>query len=366
MGKRSAKFLILFLMLLGLPLLGIILTHKPITLYLEFPPQTRYVQHAPFSWTLFICYSLFMLAVLTPFLIRIINGPKVRRSGKTHSFSFPWWGWCGILFGLMAWILAWNRFPWFAKLQIHTFTPLWIAYIITINACTFYRTGRCMMLNRTSYFLLLFPVSAVFWWFFEYLNRFVQNWYYSGDELDAWTYFWYATLPFSTVLPAVLSTLEWLRSFSWPQKKFQNFLPISPSNPKGLSWISLMVAGAGLAWIGIWPNQLFPFLWISPFLIIVSIQTLFDEKHLLSDIGHGDWSVVVPSALATLICGFFWEMWNYYSFAKWHYNIPYVHRFQIFEMPILGYAGYLPFGLECVAISQFLFGDQGKEHDTRS
>ena len=41
--------------------------------------------------------------------------------------------------------------------------------------------------------------------------------------------------------------------------------------------------------------------------------------------------------------------------AKWEYSIPYVHRFEIFEMPLVGYAGYLPFGLECAVVAA-LFG----------
>ena len=27
--------------------------------------------------------------------------------------------------------------------------------------------------------LMLFPVSAAFWWFFEYLNRYVWNWFWA-------------------------------------------------------------------------------------------------------------------------------------------------------------------------------------------
>ena len=65
---------------------------------------------------------------------------------------------------------------------------------------------------------------------------------------------------------------------------------------------------------------------------------------------------MVSAALAALICGFFWEMWNFYSLARWTYSVPLVHRFQIFEMPLLGYAGYLPFGLEC-AVMGSLFGE---------
>ena len=56
------------------------------------------------------------------------------------------------------------------------------------------------------------------------------------------------------------------------------------------------------------------------------------------------------------MCGWFWELWNYRSLAKWEYSVPFVHRFQIFEMPVLGYAGYLPFGLECLVILEILEG----------
>ena len=48
---------------------------------------------------------------------------------------------------------------------------------------------------------------------------------------------------------------------------------------------------------------------------------------------------------ATLFTGFFWEMKNYYSLPKWVYHVPYVGFWKVFEMPILGYLGYLLFGL---------------------
>ncbi len=355
MKKTLTKLCVLIMMLLGLPLLGVTLANKPIIQYLEFPPKTIYVQHAPFSWPAFICYSLFIFAVITSFLIHGIKreGEK-RETGRQRSFQFPWWGWCGIILGIISWLLAWNRFPWFSKFQNHTFTPLWLAYIVTINALTYRRGGHCMLRDRPLFFLLLFPVSAGCWWFFEYLNRFVQNWYYIGARFDPWEYFWYATLPFSTVLPAVIGTRDWLLGLSRHEKKFQNFIPLSSSHPKLVASTILLTAGIGLAWIGIWPNYLFPLLWISPLLIIVSLQVIFQERHLFSDITGGDWRLVIFSAMAALICGFFWEMWNYYSLAKWKYNIPFVHRFQIFEMPILGYAGYLPFGLECAVIADIV------------
>jgi hypothetical protein len=79
-----------------------------------------------------------------------------------------------------------------------------------------------------------------------------------------------------------------------------------------------------------------------------------NEKNILSDLSAGRWTLVFASAVSALICGFFWEMWNYFSQAKWIYSIPFVQKFQIFEMPLLGYAGYLPFGLECAVIGDII------------
>ena len=66
--------------------------------------------------------------------------------------------------------------------------------------------------------------------------------------------------------------------------------------------------------------------------------------------------MVVP-ALAALTCGFFWETWNYFSLARWTYAIPFVQRFHLFEMPVLGYGGYLPFGLMCLAAGTPMTGN---------
>jgi hypothetical protein len=73
----------------------------------------------------------------------------------------------------------------------------------------------------------------------------------------------------------------------------------------------------------------------------------------------------VSFTAAALVCGFFWEMWNYGSLARWEYSIPYVDRFRLFEMPALGYAGYLPFGIECAAIAALVL-DYRKRDQRRS
>jgi len=108
--------------------------------------------------------------------------------------------------------------------------------------------------------------------------------------------------------------------------------------------------------LGLYPNYAFALLWISPLLILVSLQVLLKETHIFSPLGNGDWRFVLASALAALFCGVFWELWNFYSLAKWVYHVPFVQRFHLFEMPVLGYAGYLPFGLECSVVAEMVLG----------
>ena len=339
---------------MGLPMLGVFLAGLPITRYLVFPPDTRYVDHATFSWVAFAVFGIIIMLAILPFVLFFKWTKTPSDSDLPLSIPFPWWGWFGIIFGVISWVLAWNRFTWFTSWQPHTFAPLWLSYILVINALSYRRTGRCLIINHTGFFLLMFPISAVFWWFFEYLNRFVQNWYYVGAEFNTWEYFWYATLPFSTVLPALWSTQQRIGSWFQLENRYEDFPRMDIVHPHRFAWIILILSGAGLAGIGIWPDYLFPLLWVSPLLIIISLQSLLGEPHVLSEAGSGKWHRVVSAALAALVCGFFWEMWNYYGLAKWEYSIPFVHRFQIFEMPLLGYAGYLPFGLECIVVGQMI------------
>ena len=109
------KFLVLAGMLLGLPLLGVLTAGYPVTRYLEFPPRTRYVAHAPFSWLAFGLIAIFFLAVVLPLAIKGMQTYKKTAPPATRPMPqpFPWWGRVGVITGLIAWILAWTRFPWF-------------------------------------------------------------------------------------------------------------------------------------------------------------------------------------------------------------------------------------------------------------
>jgi hypothetical protein len=349
------KVAILILLVTGLPLAGIMSSGDDIRKYLEFPPKTKYMLHEAFSMKVFVIFLILITLTTAPLIYRFITAKREQKSGSSRE-AFPWWGYAGLILMGLSWIAAWNRFKVLSSLQVYTFTPLWISYILTVNALLFRKTGRSMLSHNRKKFLLLFPASAAFWWIFEFLNRFVQNWYYNRvADFNPWEYFFHASISFSTVLPAVLGTRDLLLAYRGFRDPYINWIKINPGRQKSLSLLILALSAAGLSMIGLYPNILFPLLWVSPGVIIICLKILNSEETILSGISAGNWSRPVASCAAALICGFFWEMWNYQSMAKWIYSIPSVHVLLVFEMPVLGYAGYLPFGIECSAVEDLLF-----------
>jgi hypothetical protein len=345
---RAAAALVLgALLVCAAPLAGLALAGRPIAPFLGFPPRTGFAAHAGFDWSAFALFSLPALAALAAFLWALRHaGAKAVEKRTT-----PGWLWIGVALVGAGWILAWREGLVAAQWRRHTFTLLWVGYIVVMNALAYRRSGRSALTHRTAGFLSLFPASAAFWWLFEYLNQFSGNWYYTGVAArGAWDYFVQASLPFSTVLPAVASTWAWLATF-----RRLDGLSLPEVRAGGwLAWVALFVGIFALAALPVWPESLFPMLWLAPLLVFAGFQWLIVKESLFTPLARGDWRPVLQPAAAALFCGFFWELWNYGSLAKWHYSIPHVQRFHVFEMPLLGYAGYLPFGVECALVLQLV------------
>lgn len=353
--------------LIGLPLIGVWIAGQPVSGYLTFPPRPSLILDRPFSWWVVAGMALFVIVVITPFIYRHVvywirrerfetETEKEEAPASTERYPFPWWGWLGLVLVGISWVLAWTRFEWFAPFQEHTFSPLWLSFVLVVNALIYKRRGWSLITHFPKFLFALFLTSALFWWFFEYLNQYVNNWYYTevadmGDTI----YFWQATIPFATVLPAVLSTTLFLLSFKSFSRPIQ-FTHRSPYLAGRTFWTIIGgMASLSLMAIGNYPEILFPLLWVAPVILWVALQKWRNYTNpFLERLKHGDWTFIWASAVAALICGFFWEMWNFYSLSKWVYSVPWVQTAHIFEMPFLGYAGYLPFGLECIVISDSL------------
>nr|HPJ73079.1 hypothetical protein [bacterium] len=197
------------LWLVGLPLAGTWLAGKPVRPYLHIPPDTIWgkypVAHPPFSWAWFVFYAAVILLAIGPLVFRFLTWRgEPSENARKPPCRFPWWGWTGIVLLIFGWYAEWARTNWIRIDHPPAFGPLWIGFILVVNALCCVRSGSCLMLDRPKRFLLLFPLGAGFWWFFEYLNRYVQNWQYIHVRMTPAKYFVLATVAFSTVLPGVL------------------------------------------------------------------------------------------------------------------------------------------------------------------
>lgn len=259
--------------------------------------------------------------------------------------SFPWHGWAGLLLIAIIWPLNW----WLSGLRTHLlFFPLWLGYALTVDALVLYRSGTSLLARSARDFALLFVISAPAWWLFEVINWRTGNWEYLGREhFSDLEYFALASLAFSTVMPAVFSTAELMRTFGWTERFAHGWRIPATTRLR----VTLFLAGwAMLGLMLAWPHYFFGFIWLSIFFICEPLCAWGGRRALLDDLSRGDWRTVVALCSATLTCGFFWEMWNSFAYPKWIYHVPFVGFWHIFEMPLLGYLGYLPFGLELYAL----------------
>jgi hypothetical protein len=244
--------------------------------------------------------------------------------------------------GLVAiwWPIAWTQLR---PLSDHYFFPLWFGYILTIDALTALRTGTSPLRRGRAAWTGMFLLSVGLWWIFETFNEIVGNWvYHMPVRYNTLEYALLASLAFSTVIPAVLTTTELVRSFHLDPL---SWLPAIRTTTTRL--VVVHVAGWLMLLLTIlWPSYAFPLVWMSLIFLLDPVATSLGERSIAWYLGRRDWSIVFNLGVGTLICGFFWEMWNLHALPKWTYDVPHVGFWHVFEMPVLGYSGYLPFGLE--------------------
>jgi hypothetical protein len=259
-------------------------------------------------------------------------------------------GWVGLILVAVCWPLNWVL-P--GTRTSYLFFPLWLGYILVVDALVQRRTGNSLWSRSRKNFVLLFFISAPVWWLFELINLRTANWEYTGRALFSPLEFnLLSTVSFSTVIPAVFETAALMRSFSWMERfaagprvtatraVFVGFLVV------GLAMLALMLSR---------PTIFYPFAWTSLVLIFEPINYWTSRPYFLRELREGDWRTVMSLGIGVLVCAFFWEMWNYYAFPKWTYHIPGLAFLHIFEMPLLGYGGYVPFALELYALKNFIW-----------
>ena len=270
-----------------------------------------------------------------------MDAAHVEGSALGTARRWPLHGTLGLALVALAWPLNWGL----EGLRTHVlFFPLWLGYALSVDALCLRRTGTSLAARSRLGFAGLFVLSVPLWWLFELFNLRLGNWeYLARREFSDLEYFALASLSFSTVLPAVLATAELARSARWIER-----LPRGPRlapSPR----LARTCAAIGLAMLALllaFPRACYPFAWTSLVFLLEGLNQRLGRRSLASDLARGDWRPWLALWIGGLVCGFFWELWNYWSHPKWIYHVPGVEFGHVFEMPILGYLGYLPFAHE--------------------
>jgi len=218
----------------------------------------------------------------------------------------------------------------------------WWSYIIFSDAWLSRRAPHRGSLLRNREAPRLLGLSIVIWVSFEIYNFRLNNWHYLEIPADTTTRWAGYGLAYSTVLPGIFITWNLLKDLTLSAvpgsgKRLPSYLP------GALLWGGL--TASVLPWI--WPRYCFPLVWLGPTAFFAAINYRLGGEGILTDVElHG------PGRLCRLlgagaICGFAWELWNFWARSKWVYDIPYFDWLHLFEMPLAGFLGFLPFALEC-------------------
>jgi hypothetical protein len=269
---------------------------------------------------------------------------------------FPLHGWFGLSLAIVFWILNWTL----TGLRTHWgFFPLWLGYCLAMDGLVFWRTGTSLLRRDPRKYVGLFLVSAPAWWIFELLNVRTQNWIYIGAEVfSPFAYAFWTTLSFTTVIPAVFGSAELFASFDFLKGARRG--PVIGTDKRTtltfflMGWIMLVA-------MLILPRIFFPFIWLSLYFILEPVNIWLGNRSLARWTEKGDWRPVLSLWCGVLLTAFFWELWNYFSYPKWVYHVSWGNWLHIFEMPLLGYGGYLPFALELYALYHFVNGLLGNK-----
>lgn len=257
--------------------------------------------------------------------------------------KLPLIGWVGIG------IIAAAELLLFLRIQpIPTFfTPIvWTGYIFFVDSIVFKRSGNSLMQTYTKEFLFMLPISIALWLIFEFYNLFpLQNWHYSGLPenilVRRLSYAW----AFATIWPGVLETYELIETTGFFKFK------VKPWNVSRKLCLKLTITGLLFLLVPFFVSQrigayLAGLVWIGFIFLLDPINYKLGLPSILEDLSKGNASKFIKLCIAGFICGILWEFWNYWAVAKWQYTIPILGSVKIFEMPILGYLGFLTFGVE--------------------
>jgi len=246
--------------------------------------------------------------------------------------------------GLALIILAQINFILIIRPFAYWYIPIvWWGFILVVDSLVYKIAGKSMIATYPKEFLFLVLLSVPFWTIFEVYNIFTHSWYYVH-------YFWYVHIvDFMIIMPAFMETFTLFTVLGVGKKL--DMKGISNTRKKGnershLNVIRLLVVLGLIASVLpiLLPKLGYLFEWTGLFLLIDPINYLTGRPSIIRMVSSGKAGIIARLALGGLVTGFFMEFWNYQAYPKWFYAFS--ANIRLFEMPLQGYVGYVPFMME--------------------
>ena len=235
-------------------------------------------------------------------------------------------------------------------------TPIcWTGFILFADAIVYRARGHSWIRSAPREFVLLAVVSIPLWLVFEFYNLYIDNWYYEGLPENWWLRMFGYAWSFATISPAIFEGAD-LVSVIRSSGQSGKSLPSSPDlpdppDPRDLRGLSIAAGALMLASPFLVPPTVARYLaapvWMGFIFLLDPINARLGAETVTRE-------RVINLSWSGLLCGVLWELWNFWSRAKWHYTVPIMEHLKIFEMPVPGYLGFPAFALECFTMYVFV------------
>ncbi|MDI6853685.1 MAG: hypothetical protein QME75_08805 [Deltaproteobacteria bacterium] len=225
----------------------------------------------------------------------------------------------------------------------------WWPLIFFLDSMLFLAAGESWLFDKTRDFVRLAAWSVTVWLIFECFNLYLLNWRYIGIEPRMWVRWPGYALAFATVLPVIFLTAQALKSKGFFRHYIGRPLELNAWQP-----VFLIVGSASLVLPVVFSHYAFPLIWLSFIFLLDPFNDLLSGDSLTRRWLRGERQEHLCLLAAGLLCGLWWELWNYPAAAKWIYTLPLLNFGKVFEMPVLGYLGFPVFALECAVMYNFL------------
>jgi len=234
----------------------------------------------------------------------------------------------------------------YEQVDLWRFALCWWGVVLVLSGAVRLR-HRASPFSSARDLLVCAAASVLFWDLFELLNLRLHDWWYVGVPRTRLGGAAFSAICYATVLPAVRLGVALVSPHA------QAGIRVAPPAPRATRPLFALFAGS-LALVLALPRIAFPLAWVLLwFLFEAELARRNDSEARLSSPLQawraGDRGVAARFLAIALPFGLLWEALNQGCERGWVYTVPHFECCKLFEMPLPGYLGYLPFLLECGA-----------------